>query len=71
MRLEELNELNWEFDFDDEHAGLLELKTIPPAERLILDFYEEAHVCWLELEFHGSRWASVGQDLKQRLSVRS
>lgn len=69
MELKALDEFQWHFNFEDEHAGIIILNTLPPSERLILDFYEQGSRRILEVETFGERWGPLGSNLSELISM--
>lgn len=61
--LDSISNFNYDFNFDDEHSGLVSLQTHDNANRLVIDFYEEDDEYWLDTEVFGDLWCSAVRDI--------
>jgi hypothetical protein len=59
LTVRSLLEFNFHFDFDDEPAGIIILRTADLANRMLLDFSEDEGGRFLELEWSGPQWSQV------------
>lgn len=62
LKLSSLKDFNINFNFDDEHAGLLKLTLEDLSNELVLDFYEENDEYYLEIEIFGKQWAKANTE---------
>lgn len=65
VRIKSIKEFNTDFDFDDEHGGLIELQDEKAQNGLILDFFEENGTQKLEMETYGEDWSKFLQRAEQ------
>lgn len=59
LKLGSLKDFNINFNFNDEHAGLLTITMKDLSNELLLDFYEEANEYYLEIETYGKNWSKA------------
>ena len=59
MSIDGLDEFNFSFDFSDEHAGIIVLLAENQLDKLLLDFYEDGGVTYLDIEAYGENWSKV------------
>lgn len=52
--LESLNDFNFNFDFKDEPSGILSLVNFSITNKILLDYYEEDNIEYLEVEIYKS-----------------
>lgn len=59
LQLDSLMDFNVNFDFEDEHSGLITITLKDLSNKLILDFYEEGNDQLLTVEVYGADWTKV------------
>ncbi|MFD2162263.1 hypothetical protein ACFSJU_07650 [Paradesertivirga mongoliensis] len=52
LKIKSLKEFNIDFSFSDEHAGLISLISEDLSQKILLDFYEEEGIEYLEVEVY-------------------
>ena len=59
LKLNSLKDFNVNFNFDDEHAGLITIFFRNLSNELLLDYYEENGEYYLEIETYGDDWSQA------------
>jgi hypothetical protein len=59
LKLKNLNEFNINFNFEDEHAGLIKIVLEDLTNEIILDFYMQDNDSYLDLEVFGNDWVNA------------
>ena len=59
LKLKNLNEFNINFNFEDEHAGLIKIVLEDLTNEIILDFYKHDNDAYLDLEVFGNDWVNA------------
>nr|WP_315218686.1 hypothetical protein [uncultured Flavobacterium sp.] len=59
LKLKSLNEFNINFNFDDEHGGLIKIVLEDLSNELILDFYNQENDIYLDIEVFGNEWVKA------------
>ncbi len=62
LKLDSLKDFNVNFNFNDEHYGLIIIILQDLSNKLILDFYEEKERYYLEIEAYGGDWSKLNLD---------
>lgn len=52
LKINSLNDFNFDFSFKDEHTGLISLIREDLLEKIVLDFYKEDEIEYLEIEIY-------------------
>ena len=55
--IERISLFNSDFEFNDEHSGLIVLYDKSASNKLVIDFYEEGCTCFYDLQLFGEQWA--------------
>ena len=56
MKLCSLANFNVNFNFDDEHSGIITIISADFSNQIIFDFFIENHIQYLEIELYGNDW---------------
>lgn len=59
LKLDNLKDFNINFNFNDEHAGLITIFLRDLSNELLLDYYEENGEYYLEIETYGDDWSKA------------
>lgn len=59
LKLNKLQDFNVNFNFNDEHAGLISIILEDLSNELILDYYEENDEYYLDIEVFGLDWSNA------------
>lgn len=59
LQLNSLKDFNVNFNFNDEHSGLITIVLKDLSNKLLLDFYEENQEQYLEIEVYGDNWSKA------------
>ena len=54
--IERINFFNSDFEFNDEHSGLIVLYDKSASNKLVIDFYEEECMFYYDLQLFGEQW---------------
>ena len=54
--IERINFFNSDFEFNDEHSGLIVLYDKNAINKLVIDFYEEECMFYYDLQLFGEQW---------------
>ena len=56
VMIERISLFNSDFEFNDEHSGLIVLYDKSASNKLVIDFYEEGCTCFYDLQLFGEQW---------------
>lgn len=59
LKLNSLNDFNVNFNFEDEHAGLIAIIMEDLSNELILDYFEDNGEYYLDIETYGKEWSNA------------
>lgn len=59
LQINSLKDFNVNFEFSNEHSGLITIVLKDLSNKLILDFYEENQELYLEIESYGDDWSNA------------
>lgn len=59
LEIDSLKDFNVNFNFNDEHSGLITIVLKDLSNKLLLDFYEENQQQYLEIKVYGEDWSKA------------
>ena len=58
-RIADLSKFNTQFNFEEEHSGIISILSQDLTNNLVIDFYEEIGQQFMELEVQGGEWVKA------------
>ena len=61
VMIERISLFNSDFEFNDEHSGLIVFYDKNASNKLVIDFYEEDCMFFYDLQLFGEQWVKCGE----------